>query len=79
MFSSIVVGTDGSETAREAVSQAVELAKRLDASPHVVSAYAPGSRQGDPEQTTRPAAPGRRWLHTMRGNPGRGTKKVQGG
>ena len=27
MFASIVVGTDGSQTAREAVSQAVELAR----------------------------------------------------
>ncbi len=43
MFSSIVVGTDGSETAREAVSQAVELAGRLDATVHIVSAYEPVS------------------------------------
>ncbi len=43
MFSSIVVGTDGSETAREAVSQAVELAVRLGASVHLVSAYEPVS------------------------------------
>ncbi|MGI8802724.1 MAG: universal stress protein [Solirubrobacteraceae bacterium] len=43
MFSSIVVGTDGSETAREAVSQAVALAGRLDAMVHLVSAYEPVS------------------------------------
>ena len=43
MFSSIVVGTDGSETAREAVAQAVELAGRLGASIHLVSAYEPVS------------------------------------
>jgi nucleotide-binding universal stress UspA family protein len=41
MFSSIVVGTDGSETAGEAVRQATELAKSLGATLQVVSAYEP--------------------------------------
>jgi len=41
MFGSIVVGTDGSETAAEAVRQATDLAKSLDASVHIVSAYEP--------------------------------------
>jgi nucleotide-binding universal stress UspA family protein len=41
MIDSIVVGTDGSETAKEAVRQATELAKGLDASIHLVSAYEP--------------------------------------
>lgn len=41
MFSSIVVGTDGSETAKEAVRQATELAKEVGARLHVVSAYEP--------------------------------------
>jgi nucleotide-binding universal stress UspA family protein len=41
MFSSIVVGTDGSDTATEAVRQAVELARRLGATLDVVSAYEP--------------------------------------
>ena len=41
MFGSIVVGTDGSDTANEAVRQATELAKALDAEVHVVSAYEP--------------------------------------
>jgi nucleotide-binding universal stress UspA family protein len=41
VFASIVVGTDGSETAHEAVRQAVELAGRLGARLHVVSAYEP--------------------------------------
>lgn len=41
MFSSIVVGTDGSETAGKAVQTAVELAKTLGASMHLVSAYEP--------------------------------------
>src|SRR5919198_4059624 len=41
MFGSIVVGTDGSETAKEAVRQATELAKSLGAALYVVSAYEP--------------------------------------
>jgi nucleotide-binding universal stress UspA family protein len=41
MFGRIVVGTDGSETAKEAVRQALDLAKRVDASLDVVSAYEP--------------------------------------
>jgi nucleotide-binding universal stress UspA family protein len=35
----IVVGTDGSDTANEAVRQAIELARKLDASLHLVTAY----------------------------------------
>ena len=41
MFASIVVGTDGSETADEAVKQAMELAKAVGARVHLVSAYEP--------------------------------------
>ncbi len=41
MFRSIVVGTDGSETARAAVDEAVALAMSLSARLHVVSAYEP--------------------------------------
>ena len=41
MFGSIVVGTDGSETASEAVRQAIDLAKETGAQLEVVSAYAP--------------------------------------
>ena len=41
MIGSIVVGTDGSDTAKEAVRQATELAKALNASVHLVSAYEP--------------------------------------
>jgi nucleotide-binding universal stress UspA family protein len=41
VFLSIVVGTDGSETATEAVRRASELARRLDARLHVVTAYQP--------------------------------------
>src|SRR5205085_3811999 len=45
MFRSIVVGTDGSETASEAVRQAVDLASSLGASIELVSAYEPVSAQ----------------------------------
>ena len=41
MFGRIVVGTDGSETATEAVRQAIEMAKRSDARLEIVSAYEP--------------------------------------
>src|ERR1051326_1969177 len=41
MFGSIVVGTDGSDTAREAVRQATELAQLAGATLEVVSAYEP--------------------------------------
>ena len=41
MFDSIVVGTDGSDTARKAVSQAGDLAKAVGGSIHLVSAYEP--------------------------------------
>jgi len=43
LFGSIVVGTDGSDTAREAVRQASELAQRVAAKVHLVSAYEPVS------------------------------------
>ena|SRR5206468_8277336 len=66
MFSSIIVGTDGSETAREAVSQAVELAKRLDASLHVVSAYEPGAGQAITDETTSATDPDRQWAIKLR-------------
>jgi nucleotide-binding universal stress UspA family protein len=41
MYGAIVVGTDGSDTAREAVRQAGELAKVLGSSILLVSAYEP--------------------------------------
>lgn len=41
MFTRIVVGTDGSETATEAVRQAIDLAKLTGATLSIVSAYAP--------------------------------------
>jgi nucleotide-binding universal stress UspA family protein len=41
LFNRIVVGTDGSDTASEAVRQAIELAKATGASLDVVGAYEP--------------------------------------
>jgi nucleotide-binding universal stress UspA family protein len=41
VFTRIVVGTDGSETAAEAVRQAIDLAKIAGAQLGIVSAYAP--------------------------------------
>lgn len=43
MYTSIVVGTDGSPTARVAVAQAARLARSFDAPLHVVRAYRPPS------------------------------------
>jgi len=45
MFKSIVVGTDGSETATQAVREAVDLAKAVGAKVELVSAYEPVSNQ----------------------------------
>jgi nucleotide-binding universal stress UspA family protein len=45
MIGSIVVGTDGSDTANEAVRQATELAKALGAKIHLVSAFEPVGNQ----------------------------------
>lgn len=41
MYQSIVVGTDGSETAQRAVEEAVQLATALGSELHLVSAYEP--------------------------------------
>ena len=56
MFTRIVVGTDGSETAGEAVRQAVDLAKLAGAQLSIVSAYAPvPKRRIQSEQEEAPA------------------------
>lgn len=56
MFNRIVVGTDGSETAGQAVHQAVELAKLAGAKLSIVSAYAPISeRKVKDQQRDAPA------------------------
>jgi nucleotide-binding universal stress UspA family protein len=55
MFKSIVVGTDGSETAEIAVKRAVELAKMTGARLHVVSAYEPAPAHMGSTQPTAEA------------------------
>jgi nucleotide-binding universal stress UspA family protein len=45
MFGSIVVGTDGSETANEAVRQATDLAKAVGSTINLVSAFEPVGNQ----------------------------------
>ena len=60
MFERIVVGTDGSDTAAEAVRQATELARATGAKLDIVSAYEPVPR-GAPARGER-RDPGRRRL-----------------
>jgi nucleotide-binding universal stress UspA family protein len=55
MFTRIVVGTDGSETAAEAVRQAIELARLTGAQLSIVSAYS--SSAGRRAQTAQQEAP----------------------
>ena len=45
MFNSIVVGTDGSDTATKAVREAIDMAGAIGATLELVSAYAPVSEQ----------------------------------
>lgn len=64
MFTSILVGTDGSDTAHTALRGAIDLAAQVGAALHIVSAYEPASdlllRRGsvhvpaDPEWTVNP-------------------------
>lgn len=60
MFKAIVVGTDGSETAGEAVRQAVDLASRVGAKLEIVSAYEPVSSSRLREEA-RGAPPDVQW------------------
>lgn len=56
MFKRIVVGTDGSETAAQAVSQAIDLATLSGATLSIVSAYQPApGRRVQAEQAGAPA------------------------
>lgn len=56
MFTRIVVGTDGSDTAGEAVRQAIDLAKLAGASLSIVSAYEPlPKRRVEGEKLDAPA------------------------
>ena len=61
MFQTIVVGTDGSETAGEAVREAIELAKLVGASIELVSAYEPVSNQRLREES-RQAPEDTQWM-----------------
>jgi nucleotide-binding universal stress UspA family protein len=54
MFRSIVVGTDGSDTAGEAVRQAVDLARAVGAGLELVSAYEPVPTQRAPRERRAP-------------------------
>jgi nucleotide-binding universal stress UspA family protein len=65
MFKSIVVGTDGSDTANQAVRQAVELALAVGASIDLVSAYAPVPAQRLSEER-RQAPEDLQWAITPR-------------
>jgi nucleotide-binding universal stress UspA family protein len=57
VISTIVVGTDGSWTARRAVAVAAELARRFQATLHVVHGYhAPESLEGAGEAVAAPAS-----------------------
>ena len=61
MFRSIVVGTDGSETARKAVDAAAELAQLTGARLELVSAYEPVSAQRLRDDA-RQAPPDLEWM-----------------
>jgi nucleotide-binding universal stress UspA family protein len=52
MLSTIAVGTDGSDTAKQAVAEAIELAKRYDAKLVLISAFqdSPGTPKDDPDE-----------------------------
>src|SRR4051794_19734427 len=65
MIRSIVVGTDGSETATKAVQEAADLAGQLGAAIDIVSAYTPVSTQRLRDEARQ--APGDvQWLVTPR-------------
>ena len=65
MFRTIVVGTDGSDTARQAVREAVELAAALGASIELVSAYEPVAGQRLREEA-REAPRDLQWMINVR-------------
>lgn len=66
MFKSIVVGTDGSETANQAVRQAIELAQAVGATLEIVSAYEPVPAQRLREER-REAPEDLQWAINARG------------
>jgi nucleotide-binding universal stress UspA family protein len=60
MFKTIVVGTDGSETAQKAVEEASELALATGASVHIVRAVAGPGGDPEPSSSVLPRRRGRR-------------------
>jgi nucleotide-binding universal stress UspA family protein len=60
VFQSIVVGTDGSETAKKAVTAAADLARVVGAKLDIVSAYEPVSNQRLRDEA-RQAPPDTQW------------------
>jgi nucleotide-binding universal stress UspA family protein len=62
LIKSIVVGTDGSETAKQAVKEATELAKAVDAQLHVVTGYDP--KEGRRVQAAGAGAESAAWSQT---------------
>jgi nucleotide-binding universal stress UspA family protein len=56
MFKSIVVGTDGSDTAKKAVSQAIDLAKTFGATLHIVAASQPVATERGIDSEAQPTA-----------------------
>ena len=58
MYKSVLVATDGSETAGEAVRVAVELAKTFGATLHIVSVYQSGSKGSPPRHGAERRLPG---------------------
>lgn len=65
MFDSIVVGTDGSATARKAVDHSIELARRLDAKLLLVSVYEAVSDLG-PGEAGREVTDDQEWAFSRR-------------
>ncbi|MCP9488381.1 MAG: universal stress protein [Solirubrobacteraceae bacterium MAG38_C4-C5] len=65
MFESIVVGTDGSQTATEAVRQTIELASSVGARVEIVSAYEPVSRER-PREDGEQAPEDMQWMVNQR-------------
>ena len=65
MIRSIVVGTDGSETATKAVREAAELAAALNAGMEIVSAYEPVGTQRLKEEA-RQVPEDLQWMVTPR-------------
>ncbi|MBV9193245.1 MAG: universal stress protein [Solirubrobacterales bacterium] len=70
MFGSILVGTDGSDTANAAVGRAIELARDLGAVLQIVSAYEAASagrrRAGNDERLVEPESSGGRRAEALR-------------